>query len=158
MVSKADARIRREHALSDRIPASVIVQAKALGLPLERCVIGGRSIAAQAIDDKQHPYGRYKSKTEMLYADELLLQEGEGLVTWWDYEPWTMVIVESNGKKCRYTPDFVVLLNDGKLRCVEIKGFVREAARIRFLAAQERYPFLDFVMLGRDNGQWKKLL
>ena len=141
-----------------KVPASVVKQAKAMGLDLNRCTIEGGTLADADKEHSGRPTGRYKNKTELRYAEELELQQAQGNITWWDYEPWTLVIVESNGKKCRFTPDFVVRNGDGTIVCVEIKGFLREAARIRFLAARERYPFLTFKMLRRERGAWEELL
>ena len=143
-----------------RLPRSVEAELAKLGVTdLSRVSVDGQPIQEamkvgrqRAVDDK------YKSKAERLYAYELELQQQQGVITWWNYEPWTLVIVEAAGKRCRYTPDFVALQCDGMIRCVEIKGFLREAARIRFLAARERYPFLRFTMIRRTKSGWETIL
>jgi hypothetical protein len=55
-----------------------------------------------------------------------------------------------------YTPDFVVKHHDGHLEFVEVKGFWREAARVRIKVAAEQYAWLGrFVVVQRKNGQWQ---
>ncbi len=121
-------------------------------------LIDGKPLAEVA--DKPKPKSQYKSKAESLYADYLQSRMGGFGVEWWAYEPVTLVIVDANGVRCRYTPDFAVI-NTGteKVAFIEVKGFLREAARLRFLAARERYPFWDFFMMRRSpGGRWELLL
>jgi hypothetical protein len=98
----------------------------------------------------------YKSKAEQQYAWELEDKKNGGTILWWAYEPITLVIVEADGKRCRYTPDFLVVRETALLMTefifIEVKGFTREAARIRFLAARERYPFFQFRMVRKTKG------
>jgi len=100
----------------------------------------------------------YKSKAEKLFADRLEARLASGLAAWWAYEPITLVIVDTDGQRCRYTPDFAEWSIAGRLYLYEVKGFLREAARIRFLAARERYPFWTFSMVRRTAGGWETIL
>jgi len=105
---------------------------------------------------------QYKSKAEAQFAWELQDQLEAGKIEWWAYEPVTLVIADADGVRCRYTPDFLVLGwmphedDPGWTQAVytfyEVKGFLRESARIRFLAAKERYPFWNFVMVRKKKG------
>lgn len=118
--------------------------------------IGGKAIADIPMPTKKR--SKYRSKAESLYADKLEWDKHEGLVQWWAYEAVTLVIADASGTRCRYTPDFAVSIGGG-ISFVEIKGFMREAARLRFLAARERYPFWNFRMIRREkNGEWKEIL
>lgn len=55
-----------------------------------------------------------------------------------------------------YTPDFVVKHHDGHLEFVEVKGFWREAARVRIKVAAEQYAWLGrFVVAQRKDGRWQ---
>lgn len=107
---------------------------------------------------KWHPY---RSQWEQRFAWWLDDGKKSGLVSWWAYEAITLVVVDANGKKVRYTPDFVVIFPDqpshpkNQVCCIEVKGHLRDAARIKFLAAKERYPFFHFRMLRRtQSGDW----
>lgn len=104
----------------------------------------------------------YKSKMERQYAWHLAELQGAGKIAYWAYEPVTLVIVDAGGNRCRYTPDFLVVWNTGlpilRVEYVEIKGYLREAARLRFLAARERYPFWKFTMLRKSKSGWEEVL
>ena len=135
---------------------SLSSQARAAGLDPSRLTYQGKSLD----DVEEKPKSRYKSKLEQRFAWELESRQKIGLVTWWAYEPVTLVIVDAGGKRCRYTADFVAQNNNSDLIFYECKGFLREAARIRFLAAKERYPFWTFKMihLSKYGQSWEELL
>lgn len=104
----------------------------------------------------------YKNKTEQQMAWLLDDEQKAGRCIWWAYEPVTLVIVDSGGEKCRYTPDFMVvretITGALKYEFIEVKGWCREAARIRFLAARERYPFFCFRMVQKNKqGQFNDI-
>jgi hypothetical protein len=104
----------------------------------------------------------YKSKAEQQFAWKLEDDRKAGEIFWWAYEPITLVIVDAGGKRCRYTPDFMIA-SPGELQYydfefIEVKGFLREAARIRFLAAREKYPFWKFTMVKKEGGAFKIIL
>jgi hypothetical protein len=124
--------------------------------------INGKPIA-QAEPPK--PKSPYRSKMEQHFAWKLEADKAAGLIDWWAYEPVTLVIVDASGKRCRYTPDFATVTLGGLCKDVpilefyEVKGHCREAARLRFLAARERYPFWHFTMVHREkDGTWTELL
>jgi len=104
----------------------------------------------------------YKSKTEQQYAWDLEQLKERGVIEWWAYEPVTLVIVDADGTRCRYCPDFLIVNHDRDaglmMEFVEVKGFLREAARIRFLAAKEKYPFWRFRMIRKSKGGWETVL
>lgn len=99
---------------------------------------------------------KYKSKDEAAYAAELDAMVANGILAWWAYEPFSMDIASSCGKSARYSPDFMLVFGpfDGRvaIEFVEVKGFLREAARIRFLAAAERYWMFRFRMVRKGKG------
>lgn len=82
--------------------------------------------------------GRFKSKTEARFAEQLDARRKAGEILYWRYEPISLRLVE--GERVHYTPDFMVAECDGSTTLIEVKGFMREAARLRFLAARERFP------------------
>lgn len=90
------------------------------------------------------------NKTEQAWADQLELAKRAGEVL--DYRFEGMKIRLANGTY--YTPDFVVVLKDSTIRFDEVKGFMREAARVRLNVAVECYPWLRFMLVRRIKGQW----
>jgi hypothetical protein len=84
----------------------------------------------------------YKSKAESSYALVLEARRLAGEITGWSYETVTLVIGDDGKRKAHYTPDFVVLHNDGRIQFVEVKGaYAREASRVRYRVAVERYQW-----------------
>lgn len=86
--------------------------------------------------DKAHVYEyagvRFKSKTEANYA-----RHCDTLQVQWRYEPITLKLADG----VRYTPDFVVFVN-GETWIVEVKGFWRDDARVKFRVAREQFAWL----------------
>ncbi len=87
------------------------------------------------------------NRTEAAYADELELRRYAGEVLWWSYESLKLRL----GKGAWYTADFAVMLADGLLELVEVKGFQAEAAAVRLKVAAATYPF-RFVKVTRAKG------
>jgi len=84
----------------------------------------------------------YKSKAEQRVANWLTIEQHAGRIREWRYEAITLSLAEA-GERCRYTPDFLVVLPDGRFRLVEVKGpYCRDDARVKFLAAQQQYPMM----------------
>lgn len=58
-----------------------------------------------------------------------------------------------------YTPDVLVLMEDGQCELHEVKGFWREAARVRIKVAARLYPHWIFRAVQKrrvkDGGGWK---
>lgn len=84
----------------------------------------------------------YRSKAEARYAAILEARKASGEIRDWAYESIRLRLVD--GEMVTYTPDFMVHEVDGALTFIEIKGFLREAARIRFLMAREKYPMFQW--------------
>jgi len=90
------------------------------------------------------------NKTELLYDVELAQLHSEGVVARW----WAQSVRLRLADKTTYTPDFLVQFADGRLVFVEIKGFLRDDASVKFKVAREMYPWAEFVMLRRVKKQW----
>ena len=135
-------------------------QLKDAGIPRhlwDRLTVDGRPVG-EAVE-KEKPTDRYKSKMERLFAWKLEANKQNGVLLSWEYEPVTLVVIDAGGKRCRYTPDFMVVFEPGVIVFFEVKGFLRPAARLRFLAARERYPFWEFRMVRREkSGTWVDVL
>jgi hypothetical protein len=110
---------------------------------------------------KEKPKDQYKSKAERLMAWRLQDLLKDGVIEWWAYEPFTIVVADAKGDRARYTPDFLVIREDfgGKeWHFIEVKGYLREAARVRFISARERYPFCKFTMQRFSGGVWHHVM
>ena len=71
------------------------------------------------------------NKTEMAYQGELELRRRVGEVAWYGLEVFKVRLA----KDTFYTPDFMVMLADGRLEAHEVKGFWREDARAKIKIA-----------------------
>lgn len=79
--------------------------------------------------------------TERLYAD--LLNACPDVNRWW-FEPFSFTLSHpETGQPARYTPDFLVLMNDGITFVDDVKaskGFDDKASIVRLKCAAEIYP------------------
>lgn len=111
--------------------------------------------------DLPAPTGRKKTpaermnKGEQRYAD--CLDTNPHVVAWW-YEGMSWRIAEDT----RYVPDFVVLLDDGRLECHEVKAKagkddfgVTEVSWAKIKVAAEHAPF-PIVVVWWDGVAWKE--
>jgi len=94
------------------------------------------------------------NKTEAAYAEILKLSQLAGEVQWWAYEPLKFRLA----KRTSYTPDFMVWGSDGRLEAIEVKGFLRDDAAIKFKVAREMYPWITWCMVIWKRGQWVEIL
>jgi hypothetical protein len=94
---------------------------------------------------------------ERLWSEELETRMRRGSVIRWDYEPVSLRIAwpHDGVRGSSYTPDFMVILEDGEVVFHETKGFMRDDARLKLKVASERYPF-RFCLVTRKNGKWKE--
>jgi hypothetical protein len=99
------------------------------------------------------------NKWETLYNDELKMSLQVGAIRWYDFEPMRLKLAEfttdGEPRTIWYTPDFGVMEKTGELWFAEVKGFWREAARVRIKLAASKFPF-RFVAITRDKCEWKK--
>lgn len=91
------------------------------------------------------------NKTERKRAIELeALKRDGGIREWW-YEKITLKLADD----CRYTPDFAIVENDGRLVFEEIKGFWRDDAKVKIKVAAAQFPS-TFAAMRLEKGQWKR--
>lgn len=57
------------------------------------------------------------------------------------------------GDDCRYTPDFEVI-HEGAYYFYEVKGFMRDDARVKVQTAARLYRWARFIVVTREKGQW----
>lgn len=93
------------------------------------------------------------NKTEAAYAIELDWLKREGAIAGY----WFESIKFKLARKTTYTPDFCVLFPDGRIQFVEIKGFLRDDAAIKFKLAREKFPQWEFIMLRKVKREWVKV-
>lgn len=74
-----------------------------------------------------------------------------GAIAAWAYEPMSLRLAPG----ARYTPDFLVVNNDGTLTLFETKGFWREAGRVRIKVAADRFPWFEFIGVQKAHGSWQ---
>jgi len=141
-------------------------QLRALGIDPARCTIGppvGKLTAATGkhqVASKCGPKADRMNKTERAYAVELAALQQAGEILRWRFEALTLLLVDpsdTGGRGVRYTPDFAIWTPD-RLCFVEIKGFLRDDAKLKFLWARQQFPEWEFKMLQRKGGQWIELL
>ena len=90
------------------------------------------------------------NKTEAAWAGELEILRRTGQIQWYAFEPMRLIL--ANG--CSYTPDFVMVTDDGRLQIDEVKGFWRDDARVKIKVAARLFPYFQFraVKRGKKNG------
>lgn len=91
------------------------------------------------------------NKTERAYADVLWLRQRAGEVKRYWFEPWKLRL----GLNLWYTPDFVVHMADDTVEVHEVKGFWRDDARVKIVAAATEYNLLRFVAVRLVKRQWE---
>lgn len=101
--------------------------------------------------------GRLKAgvmnKTEAAYALHLLSMRAAGEIAWYRFEGMKFRLADNTF----YTPDFMVMLNDGSMEAHEVKGFWQDDARAKIKIAADMYPFRFIAIKAKakkDGGGW----
>lgn len=68
----------------------------------------------------------------------------------WRFQPLRLLLAPA----CSYTPDFKVILPDGRLDLAEVKGFWRDGARVKTKLAAAAFSELGFVAVQRKKVAW----
>jgi hypothetical protein len=138
-----DSKLQRQLKQAGIDPAKLLPGTRIDGVPIE-----------EAIAEESKPLDRYKSKTERYYSWELDEQQKAGAILRWEYEALKFRLADG----ALFTPDFCVWM-PGQLQLREIKGgFIREAARVRFLVAKRLYPEFTWRMIQRQKSGWVDVL
>lgn len=90
------------------------------------------------------------NRWERRFADDLEAAKLAGEIRDWKFESVKLRLAD----RTWYTPDFAVFENDGRLRMVEIKGFWRDDAKVKYKVAREMYHHFDWQALALVRGQW----
>jgi hypothetical protein len=60
--------------------------------------------------------------------------------------------------KTWYTPDFLVVLTDGRMELHEVKGgFIRDDAKVKYKVAREMFPMFGWRMMQWKQGEWREI-
>jgi hypothetical protein len=103
----------------------------------------------------------------------IILESGKriGEISWWGYEAIKLRLAD----RTWYTPDFFVIPThleffvipthlEAGLRVsdspkfIEIKGFKRDDAMVKFKCAREMFPWASFEMWSREGGSWNRIM
>ncbi|HFE3709313.1 TPA: DUF1064 domain-containing protein [Klebsiella quasipneumoniae subsp. quasipneumoniae] len=105
--------------------------------------------------------GRLKAgqmnKTETAYAQELELRKRYGEIAWYRFEGIKLRLADN----CFLTVDFAVMLADGRLVMVDVKGsnaVFTDDARVKMKVAADSYPFVFQVAYQKPKklgGGWE---
>lgn len=99
--------------------------------------------------------GKFDSKTEANYAEELqrLLVCGE--IVDWKHEPASFRLP---GEKNTYRPDFMVKTLGGRIEIHEVKGHWRDDAKVKAKVFDGTWTtFFDFFVIKQDKGAFRKM-
>jgi hypothetical protein len=90
------------------------------------------------------------NNTEAEYGRHLELLKSAGEVLWYKFEGMKFRLADNTF----YTPDFAVMLNDGRLQAHEVKGFWEDDAKVKIKVASDLYP-IEFIAVkkrAKKNG------
>jgi hypothetical protein len=92
------------------------------------------------------------NKLEQKFSLHLEAKRIRGDIEFWRYEPIRIRLADG----AWYTPDFLVITNDGRTQVFETKGFWREAARVRIKVAADKFRGSGWEFLGAQylKGAW----
>jgi hypothetical protein len=110
----------------------------------------GASLKSQPCEAKPAKPKRGMNKWETLYASVLEGNQRAGLIVWYEFEPMRLRLAD----RSFYKPDFCVIGADGTVNFFEIKGFWREASRVRIKVAARLFPWARFVAVTKRDGGW----
>jgi hypothetical protein len=113
--------------------------------------------AAAPVDEKSAPKCKQPNKTEAEYGRRLCFEFPGCEVR---YEALAL-IVELDGERFRYSPDWIVFLPGGGILCVEVKnaGYQHASygrARLAFAACRVAWPMFNFRWAVKDAGSWSE--
>ncbi len=106
---------------------------------------------------RQHTPG-VMNKTEAAYAAYLDLRQAAGEIVWYCFEGVKFKLAAATF----YTPDFLIMLQDGVMVCDDVKGvrkgkpFCEDDAKAKIKVAADKYPFVfRIVWKGKTALAWE---
>lgn len=92
-----------------------------------------------------------KSKWEYNYALYLEFLKGLGEIKDWFYEVDTFEFEKIKYGVRRYTPDFKVVYNDGRVSYREVKGWMDKKSKTKITRFRKYYPGIELIVVGREE-------
>lgn len=93
---------------------------------------------------------RGMNKTEAEFAQHLEYKRVAGELAWWAFEPFRIRLADGTF----YRPDFATVDTYGRTEIFEVKGHMREAARVRLKVAVEKLPY-TFYLVRKVKGKMR---
>lgn len=93
------------------------------------------------------------NKTEAAYGEALEKRRIAGEVAWYKFEGVKLRLADNTF----YTPDYAVMLADGRMEMHEVKGYWQDDARVKIKIAADLYPFRFIALKAKakkDGGGW----
>lgn len=116
------------------------------GVPHANAPAVMRPAASRAPDDGLN-------KLERAFWERLRLAERAG---YFDATYCHAMKLQVIGTRRWYTPDFEAMGHDATRLCIyEVKGWMREDAELKLIAAAARYPFWDWALVRRVRREWE---
>lgn len=113
---------------------------------------------ADAKNVPAHTFGQMNA-TEAAYARMLDDRVKRGVIRGWSFERLTLTLAFAGAgiKSVKYTPDFMLIRNDGSFELVEIKGgFVRQSGINKFKQARDRFRCFHWTFAQYRNHEWEE--
>jgi len=88
------------------------------------------------------------NKTERAYAQTLELRKLAGEIQGYDFEPIKLKLAPLTF----YTPDFMVIGNEGQIEFHEVKGFMEDDAAVKIKTASVIHWYAYFYLVTRAKG------
>ena len=103
--------------------------------------------------DRMQALGRMKAgrmnKTEKAYGELLFKLQLAGEILWYKFESMKFRLADNTW----YTPDFIVMRDDGSLEVHEVKGHWTDDARVKIKVAADIYP-MQFIAVKKSRTDW----
>lgn len=90
------------------------------------------------------------NKLEESYSKLLEEHRLAGKIHLWSFEPMALRLAD----RTTYTPDFMILDNEGYITFIECKGFWHQSGRIKLKVAAENHPHFIFRAVQYKKKQW----
>jgi len=90
------------------------------------------------------------NKLEAAYGMLLEAQKRREEIVDWLYEPVTLHFAP----RTTYTPDFMVVTNEGEVQFHETKGFMRDDAVVKIKVAAAKFWHFRFFLVKSGKGGW----
>jgi len=91
------------------------------------------------------------NKLELDYAQRLKTRLLAGEIVDFKFEPMKLKLADNT----TYTPDFMVITNEGEMQLHEVKGHWEDDARVKIKVAAAMFWMFKFIAVQRERTIWK---